>query len=124
MGWIGNGVAPSWFHDENSGTKTIGRKRDQMNWDTGPTVRWDMLPPIRWDQPLLPISLEDKKMIFKLIVAFAKLNLEAFLGKVQQIKVALTSEPALTLLPDPYFFNLSRNCFRNFATFGAITTRQ
>ncbi len=41
-------------------------------------------------------------MILKLVVSFARLTFDAFLGKAQRIKIALTSEPALTLLPDPW----------------------
>ena len=41
-------------------------------------------------------------MLFKLLIDFDSLSLGNLLGKGQQIKVALNSEPALTLLPDPW----------------------
>ncbi len=41
-------------------------------------------------------------MIFKLVIGFDPLGFDALLGKAQRIKVALTSEPALTLLPEPW----------------------
>ena len=41
-------------------------------------------------------------MLFKLIIAFEKLSFPDFLAKTQAIQVALTSAPALTLIPDPW----------------------
>ena len=70
-----------------------------MKWDA-PGIRWD--DGHRWDQPLFPIRMGDTKMIFKLLIGFESLNFSDLLTKSQRIKVALTSEPALTLLPDPW----------------------
>src|SRR5947207_2803182 len=84
--------------DENRGTK-VELQRCQMKWDS-PTAFWDRK--FRWDRPLFPIGIGDSQMIFKLLVGFEPLSFDALLGKAQRIKVALTSEPALTLLPDPW----------------------
>jgi hypothetical protein len=40
--------------------------------------------------------------MFKLLIGFEKLGQAEFLARAQGIKVALTSEPALTLIPDPW----------------------
>ena len=40
--------------------------------------------------------------MFKLLIAFARLSFADLLLKAQGIKVALTSEPALTLFPNPW----------------------
>jgi hypothetical protein len=70
-----------------------------MRWDT-PLAKWDSGQV--WDRPSFPIGEGVKSMIFKLIITFAKLSFGEFLAKAQRIKVALTSEPALTLFPDPW----------------------
>jgi hypothetical protein len=40
--------------------------------------------------------------MYKLLISFQKLGFPSFLSRAQGIKTALTSEPALTLIPDPW----------------------
>lgn len=41
-------------------------------------------------------------MLFKLLIGFDVLSFPEYLAKTQSIKVALTTEPAVTLIPDPW----------------------
>src|SRR2546423_1713974 len=54
------------------------------------------------DAAVEPVGAGEPAMKFKLLIAFERVGLSRLLGKAQQIKVALNSEPALTLLPDPW----------------------
>src|SRR5919198_5239364 len=69
-----------------------------MRWDADEF--WDS--GIHWDQPSVPIQKGVRRMLFKLLIGFDRLSGPDFLAVSQGIKTALTSEPALTLLPDPW----------------------
>jgi len=70
-----------------------------MRWDT-PHLNWDS--GAHWDRSVNPIGTGARTTMFKLLIGFEKLGQEQFLSRAQGIKVALTSEPALTVLPEPW----------------------
>src|SRR3989442_404358 len=71
-----------------------------MRWDT-PQATWDSRR--HWDRSFNPVGIGVRAMLFKLLIGlFEGLSFADFLLKAQSIKVALTSEPALTLFRDPW----------------------
>ena len=75
-----------------------------MKWDSGPTVRWDMQPPVFWDRPTFPVSPGRTGMntLFKLMLTFLYWGEARFGQKAEFIVTSVTTEPMLTLVPDPF----------------------
>jgi hypothetical protein len=70
-----------------------------MRWDTR-NLRWDS--GLHWDRLPAPADTGESSMIYKLHINFRRLNNSAFLAKAQGIKTALSTEPALTVIPEPW----------------------
>src|ERR1051326_4776864 len=75
----------------------------KVKWDAGPTVRWDMIPALHWDRPMPPISPKgiDMNTLFKLVLNFLRWGEARFGTKAELIVASMTTEPMLTLVPDP-----------------------
>ncbi len=70
-----------------------------MNWDTLPAL-WDK--GIHWDRPTLPVSLKEINMqLFKLLLNLLRWGEPRFGTKAELIVTSMTTEPMLTLVPDP-----------------------
>ena len=70
-----------------------------MKWDL-PMAFWDR--GFGWDRPLFPISLRLIDMeLFKVLLDFLYWNEPRFGMKAETIVTAVTTEPMLTLVPDP-----------------------
>jgi len=70
-----------------------------MRWDS-PLTTWDS--GLHWDRSSHPVGMKGNRMTFKLLLGFDSLSNPDFSDKVQGIKTALTTEPALTLIPNPW----------------------
>ncbi|MCG3149864.1 MAG: hypothetical protein PCFJNLEI_03329 [Verrucomicrobiae bacterium] len=70
-----------------------------IRWDT-PSFTWDS--GLTWDQSSNPLGSHERTRMQKLIITFDRLSLPNFLTQSQRIENALTSEPALTLFPEPW----------------------
>src|SRR5476649_2865013 len=78
-----------------------------MKCDTGPTVRWDQVPPIYWDQSGPPLTRRyPMDILYKLLLDFLRWGEARFRTKCEMIVTAMTTEPMLTLVPEPLPPNL------------------
>jgi hypothetical protein len=75
-------------------------QRCQLNWDV-PLAIWDR--GIHWDRPPLPINSKEIAMQrFKVIIDYSNLGNPRYLDKARFIVTCVTTEPLLTLVPDPF----------------------
>lgn len=100
------------FHGSGLASAALGSRHDEtgarpklsevpVNWDSvDPLARWDA--GIRWDQPTLLINRKDPmKDPFKVRTDFSRYGETAFGAKAVAIVTAITTEPLLTLMPNP-----------------------
>jgi hypothetical protein len=71
-----------------------------MNWDSL-NAFWDQQD--HWDRPTLPNNLKELAMnaVYKLVLNFLRWGEARFGTKAEQIITAMTTEPMLTLVPNP-----------------------
>jgi len=72
-----------------------------MKWDSLPAIRWDAGH--YWDRPVPPFSDKEINMqLFKVVFDFINLGFPKFGDKARFIVTCLTTEPMLTLVPNPF----------------------